>query len=239
MSLSGTRGQTSTYPNVIGISSTPTFVAVSNASATDLYSYYGRSDNYSASSVIHSSYNYYAATPTITPSGSIMNAYGFYAGNITGAKTTNYAIYTNRGLVRFGDAVTIDSGSAVGGFTITSGSMIITSGGLTITSGSMTLTRGNLILTAGSLTLTSGSILLASGGNIVTDTTLGTKIGSAAAQKLGFWGVTTVIQPAISTTACSVITSPTGGSSINSYQEFDGWTVPKVIKALRNAGILA
>lgn len=33
-------------------------------------------------------------------------------------------------------------------------------------------------------------------GNIVTDTTTGMKIGAASGQKLGFWGITPVIQPA-------------------------------------------
>jgi hypothetical protein len=37
--------------------------------------------------------------------GTVANAYGIYVNPITGASTLNYAIYTNTGLVRFGDAV--------------------------------------------------------------------------------------------------------------------------------------
>lgn len=35
-----------------------------------------------------------------------------------------------------------------------------------------------------------------SGGNVETDTTTGMKIGTAAAQKIGFWNATPVVQPA-------------------------------------------
>ncbi len=48
--------------------------------------------------------SYYVANPTISGGGSITTAYGIYAAALTAA-ATNYAIYTNAGLVRLGDQV--------------------------------------------------------------------------------------------------------------------------------------
>jgi hypothetical protein len=55
------------------------------------------------------------------------NRYGVYLENVSGG-TLNYAIYTNAGLVQFGDAVTIASG------------------GLTATAGDLTMTAGNVLI---------------------------------------------------------------------------------------------
>lgn len=44
--------------------------------------------------------------------------------------------------------------------------------------------------------LTAGSVTLADAGNVAVGTTTGTKIGTAATQKLGFWNATPVVRPA-------------------------------------------
>lgn len=62
-----------------------------------------------------------------------------------------------------------------------------------------------------------GSINLAA-TNIVTDTTTGTQIGTAATQKLSVYGVTPIVQPVLATGA--------------------GHTVDDVITALQNFGIV-
>lgn len=93
------------------------------------------------------SYGIKINAPTIT-TGAITNNYGLYINNHSVGTTLNYAIYTNAGLVHFGDTVDLASGK-------------------------------NLTLLA---------------GNITTDTTTGTKIGTATTQKLGFWNVTPVVQ---------------------------------------------
>jgi hypothetical protein len=62
-------------------------------------------------------------------------------------------------------------------------------------------------ITAAALTL-SGNLTIST-KNIVTDTTTGTKIGTATTQKLGFYNATPVVQPtavADATDAASVIT---------------------------------
>ena len=82
--------------------------------------------------------------------GAVTNAYGVYVSAISGAATRNYAVYTNAGLVHFGDSVDLASGK-------------------------------NITFIA---------------GNIITDTTTGTKIGTATNQKLGFFNATPVVQQA-------------------------------------------
>jgi hypothetical protein len=83
----------------------------------------------------------------------ITNAYGLYIANQSGASSLNYAIYTNAGLVHFGDSVDLAANK-------------------------------NITLSA---------------GNITTDTTTGTEIGTAANQKLGFFGAAPIAQPLLET----------------------------------------
>jgi hypothetical protein len=73
--------------------------------------------------------------------------------------------------------------------------------------------------------------------NIVLNTGTGTKIGTAAAQKLGFWNQAPIAQP---TTAVAAATFVTNTSLIaDDSATFDGYTLGQVVKALRNAGLLA
>ncbi len=90
----------------------------------------------------------------VTAGGKITTNYGLLISNQTpsnaGSYVTAYSIFTNSGLVHFGDTVDLASGK-------------------------------NLILLA---------------GNITTDTTTGTKIGTATNQKLAFFNSTPIVQPA-------------------------------------------
>lgn len=86
---------------------------------------------------------------TTVGSGSLTNSYGLYI-NAQTVGSNNWAIYTNAGLVHFGDTVDLASGK-------------------------------NLTLLA---------------GNITTDTTTGTIIGTATNQKLAFFNSTPIVQPA-------------------------------------------
>ena len=73
--------------------------------------------------------------------------------------------------------------------------------------------------------------------NIIFDTTTGTKIGTATGQKIGFWNTTPIVQP---TTAVAAATFVTNTSLIaNDTATFDGYTIGQIVKALRNAGLLA
>lgn len=57
-------------------------------------------------------------------------------------------------------------------------------------------TTGTQVITVTPSTTFSGGITIADAKNVVLDTTTGTKIGTAVGQKLGFWNVTPVVQPA-------------------------------------------
>jgi hypothetical protein len=68
-------------------------------------------------------------------------------------------------------------------------------------------------------------------------TTTGSKIGTAASQKLALWGVAPIVQP---TTAVAAATFVVGsGTAVNDASTFDGYTIKQAIKALRNLGALA
>ena len=69
------------------------------------------------------------------------------------------------------------------------------------------------------------------------DTGTGIKIGTAAAQKLSFWNATPIVQP--TTAVASAVFVVGAGTAINTASTFDGYTLAKVVKALRNTGILA
>lgn len=82
-----------------------------------------------------------------------------------------------------------------------------------------------------------GTITLADTANVAAGTTTGTKIGTATSQKLGFWNATPIVQP---TTAVAAATFAANTSGIaNDTATFDGYTIGQVVKALRNAGLLA
>lgn len=60
------------------------------------------------------------------------------------------------------------------------------------------------------------ALTMGDGINIVADTTTGTKIGTATAQKLGFWNVTPVIQQASAAQAAvTPSTDLTGGDTVS------------------------
>jgi len=73
---------------------------------------------------------------------------------------------------------------------------------------------------------------------VIGDTASGNKIGTAANQKLAFWGATPIVQP--TTAVAAATTAATGtGDVVAASTTFDGYTIPQVVKALRNAGLLA
>lgn len=86
-------------------------------------------------------------------------------------------------------------------------------------------------------------IQMLDGRNIQTGLTNGTKIGTAAAQKIALWGVTPVIQPSTQGTTAGFTGG--GGSAVNSGSTFDGglggtaYTIGDVVRALKQMGILA
>ena len=69
------------------------------------------------------------------------------------------------------------------------------------------------------------------------DTTTGIKIGTATTNKLAFWNATPIVQPTTATTPATVVSG--AGGNVKHDDTFDGYTVEKVVRALRNIGILA
>ena len=113
-------------------------------------------------------------------------------------------------------------------FSTTVGSTGSTTFALTGTSPTFTFSQG--------VTFSDG-ITIADAKNIVLNTTTGTKIGTATTQKLSFWNATPIVQP---TTAGAAATFVSNTSLIfDDSATFDGYTIGQVVKALRNAGILA
>lgn len=108
-----------------------------------------------------------------------------------------------------------------------------------VASTNITITNGwALWIDSGSFRLDGNlSLAGAGGGNIITDTTTGTKIGTATSQKIGVWNATPIVQP---TTAIAASTFTANTSLIaNDTATWDGYTIGQVVKALRNTGLLA
>lgn len=79
--------------------------------------------------------------------------------------------------------------------------------------------------------------LTISANNIITDTTTGTKIGTAAGQKIGLWNATPDVQPTIGITGATRVGG--GGTTLTDSDTFDGYTVAQVVAALKRLGVLA
>jgi hypothetical protein len=119
-----------------------------------------------------------------------------------------------------------------------------TAGGtLRVTVSTTGVTIANALAVTGATTLTglltaNGGITLGDAQNIAFNTTTGTKIGAATTQKLSFWNATPIVQPTTAVSSATVA-SPGGGTNLKTDDTFDGYTIAQVVKALRNAGLLA
>ena len=94
--------------------------------------------------------------------------------------------------------------------------------------------------------LVSGNIMYSVFNNLVsfTDavnesygTTTGTKHGTSTSQKQSFWNATPIVQPTTAVAAATVVSGV--GGNVKHDDTFDGYTVEKVVRALRNIGLLA
>lgn len=82
------------------------------------------------------------------------------------------------------------------------------------------LTDGNTFTPTQIMSLSAaGILLLKDGGNIQTGTTTGTEIGTAANQKLGFFGATPVVQPTEITDELTTITHTAPGTPDYALQD--------------------
>lgn len=150
----------------------------------------------------------------------ITNTYGVYVmdPNTNGVRpTNNYGLYI---------------ADQVGGVTLNYA--IYSNGGQSVHKGKMSV---GAVTDPTEILDLFGNLKFPSGGNIVTDTTNGTKIGTGTTQKLGFWNTAPIVQPATGG-AASTFTANTSGIADDSAT-FDGYTLGNVVKALRNVGLLA
>ena len=103
------------------------------------------------------------------------------------------------------------------------------------------ISGGSLIIDA-SIGIASGKNITLNSGNIITDTSTGTKLGIATNQKLGFWDATPVIQ--FATTGETAGHSAVGGTNVNASDTFTGnngtraYTINDIVKALKACGIM-
>lgn len=84
---------------------------------------------------------------------------------------------------------------------------------------------------------TTTTVGLAEGINLSLGTSTGSKIGTSASQKLSFFGATAIVQPTTAVSAATFVANTSG--ILNDSATWDGYTIGKVVKALRNLGILA
>jgi hypothetical protein len=139
----------------------------------------------------------------------------------------------------------VGSGSTSNAFTVAffgiGNQFSVNANGDTVMTGSAAI--GTTLAVTGASTLTglltaNGGITLGDAQNIAFNTTTGTKIGAATTQKLGFWNSTPIVQPTTAVSSATVV-SPGGGTNLKTDDTFDGYTIAQVVKALRNAGLLA
>lgn len=114
--------------------------------------------------------------------------------------------------------------------------------GFNVVSGVGTVSFTNSALTKrfsfnGALNISSGGITLPNAGDLAMGTGTGSKIGTATTQKIGFWNKTPIVQPTTAVTAGTFVANT--GTAINTASTFDGYTLGKVVTALRNIGLLA
>jgi len=151
----------------------------------------------------------------------VTNRYGILINNFAGF--TNNPIYTNRwALYQDGSS---DNNYFAGKVNI--GSTTIGTDALYVV--------GNFKLDGTSIF--NGNITLSNTYNFVFSSSQGSKIGTAITQKIGFWNATPIAQPTTATASATFVAN--AGTAINTLSTFDGYKIDQVVKALRNAGLLA
>ena len=176
----------------------------------------------------------------ISATGRIQTSGAVGGGSIGWYNNGNVGFSFSGTTVSTGSSTTVLSVGATTESTTTTTGAIVTAGGLGVVKN---VNIGGTLAVTGASTLTglltaNGGITLGDGQNIAFNTTTGTKIGAATTQKLSFWNATPIVQPTTAV-ASATVAHTGGGTNIKTDDTFDGYTIAQVVKALRNAGLLA
>jgi hypothetical protein len=160
-----------------------------------------------------------------TTSGSLNISVGFQAGKErqTGASGSPNTASTS----------SIYIGNETKAFTATDTNSIVIGNGA-LSSGSNTTVIGNSSTTNAYI---NGNINIFDGKNIVFDSGAGTKIGTAATQKLAFYGDTPIVQPDNLITSAAAVHG--SGQAVKDDSTFGGYTIGQIVTALQTLGLLA
>lgn len=111
------------------------------------------------------------------------------------------------------------------------------SGNLTVRAQANLVLTSNNATTPRTLTLNGGNLIFDNNLNMIFSTSTGSRIGTAASQKLAFWNATPTTQP--TTVGAAAAHTTGGGTTLTSTDTFDGYTIAQVVRALRTTGLLA
>lgn len=181
-----------------GFYSAPTFGSAATAAG---YGLYIATKTAVASFTVANLYNIRISDASLGAGSAVTTQYGLYIDSLAAASGTDYAIFTNAGLVSFGDAVTVRAN----GLAITAGGLTVSAGGAAITgnssvtgtfqsSSTLTVSAGGIAVTGNStitgtlsgltaLTVTSGNLTVSAGNITVSAGTVG--LGTAAISQQG------------------------------------------------------
>jgi hypothetical protein len=179
----------------------------------------------------------FANTNTATTVGNLVVDYALGGTNST--ITTNAAIYIPTSILTnttngYGLYVVAPTGGTSSNIAAYFSGQVTVTGTLLGVSGNWNTGNGNL--TVGGTTNCFGNLSIKDNVNVTFETTTGTKLGTATSQKIGFWNATPIVQPTTAVAAATIV----NGAGTNALQDdtYDGYTVAKVVKALRNIGLL-
>jgi hypothetical protein len=201
-------------------------------------------------------FNYFTAnTVSFVGASTATNVYGLYVEAATAGTnatiTNNYAAGFSGRVNILSDTATIMIGSQVG--STARGAIYINQATPSTTNFALSAHQttgqtyingltGVAFLFAGGIQWIISDKLATFGGGLTNydfafSSTNGTKLGTATTQKIGFWNATPIVQPTTAVAAATVV-SGTGGN-VKHDDTFDGYTLEKIVRALRTIGLLA